>query len=126
MSSTVVPTITRPDRSSFRWTVCALLFFATTISYIDRQVLSMLAKTLETHIGWTAMEYGRITTAFSIAYGIGLLGAGRILDKFGSRLGFAIAVGLWSAAAMMHAFAATAFSFGIMRVFLGLGEAMNF
>ncbi|MCX6627096.1 MAG: MFS transporter [Candidatus Solibacter sp.] len=120
------PTIVRPERSHFRWTVCALLFFATTISYIDRQVLSMLAKTLEVHIGWTAMEYGRITTAFSLAYGIGLLGAGRLLDKFGSRIGFAIAVGLWSAAAMMHAAAATAFTFGVMRVLLGLGEAANF
>jgi ACS family hexuronate transporter-like MFS transporter len=120
------PTIARPEHSHFRWTVCALLFFATTISYVDRQVLSMLAKTLETHIGWTAMEYGRITTAFSVAYGVGLLGAGRLLDKFGTRIGFGIAVGLWSAAAMMHAVAATAFTFGVMRVFLGLGEAANF
>ena len=120
------PTIARPERSHYRWTVCALLFFATTISYVDRQVLSMLAKTLEVHIGWTAMEYGRITTAFSIAYGVGLLGAGRLLDKFGTRIGFAMAVGLWSAAAMMHAFAATALTFGVARVFLGFGEAMNF
>jgi ACS family hexuronate transporter-like MFS transporter len=120
------PTIARPGRSQFRWTVCALLFFATTINYVDRQVLSMLAKTLEVHIGWTAMEYGRITTAFSIAYGVGLLGAGRLLDKFGTRAGFAIAVGLWSAAAMMHAVATTAFTFGVARVLLGFGEAANF
>src|ERR1035437_5202777 len=104
------PTIVRPGRSQFRWTVCALLFFATTINYVDRQVLSMLAKTLEVHFGWTAMMYGRITTAFSFAYGFGLLGAGRLLDKFGTRAGFAIAVGLWSAAAMMHAVATTAFT----------------
>jgi ACS family hexuronate transporter-like MFS transporter len=120
------PTFARPERSHFRWTVCALLFFATTISYVDRQVLSMLAKTLEVHIGWTANEYGSITSAFATAYGVGLLGAGRLLDKFGTRIGFAIAVGVWSAAAMMHAAATTAFTFGIARALLGLGESANF
>jgi ACS family hexuronate transporter-like MFS transporter len=106
--------------------VCALLFFATTISYVDRQVLSILANTLAVHIGWTDMEYGRITAAFSMAYAIGLLGAGRLLDRFGTRIGFAIAVGLWSLAAMTHAVATTAFTFGIARVLLGFGEAVNF
>jgi len=70
------PTIARPQHSHFRWTVCALLFFATTINYVDRQVLSMLADTLKIQIGWTAIEYSNITTAFSIAYMVGLLGAG--------------------------------------------------
>src|ERR1039458_2518215 len=70
------PTMARPAHSHYRWTVCALLFFATTISYVDRQVLSMLAKTLQTHIGWTDMQYGQITTAFSLAYATGLLLAG--------------------------------------------------
>ena len=120
------PTVARPGHSHYRWTVCALLFFATTISYIDRQVLSMLAKTLQTHIGWTDMQYGQITMAFSIAYATGLLLAGWLLDKFGTRIGFAIAVGLWSVAAMMHAAATTAFTFGMARVLLGFGEAANF
>ncbi len=120
------PTIARPERSHYRWTVCALLFFATTISYVDRQVLSMLAKTLETHIGWTASEYGSITSAFAVAYAVGLLGAGRLLDKFGTRVAFAIAVGVWSASAMMHAAATSALTFGIARVFLGFGESANF
>ena len=120
------PSIARPERSHFRWTVCALLFFATTISYVDRQVLSLLAKTLETHIGWTADEYGNITSAFAIAYAVGLLGAGRLLDKFGTRITFAAAVTVWSAAAMMHAWATTAFTFGIARVLLGFGESANF
>jgi ACS family hexuronate transporter-like MFS transporter len=120
------PTIARPERSHYRWTVCALLFFATTISYVDRQVLSLLAKTLETHIGWTASEYGSITSAFAVAYAVGLLGTGRLLDKFGTRVAFAIAVGVWSAAAMMHAAATSALTFGIARVFLGFGEAANF
>ena len=95
------PTIARPEHSHYRWTVCALLFFATTISYVDRQVLSLLAKTLEVHIGWTADEYGSITSAFAVAYAIGLLGTGRLLDKFGTRIAFALAVGVWSAAPKM-------------------------
>ncbi len=119
-------TLVSPERSHFRWTICSLLFFATTLSYVDRQVLSLLANTLETSIGWTAVEYGHITTAFSIAYGLGLLLAGRLLDKFGTRVGFAVAVGVWSAAAMLHAAATSAFTFGIARVLLGLGEAANF
>jgi ACS family hexuronate transporter-like MFS transporter len=122
----MAPTLARPAQSHFRWTVCALLFAATTINYVDRQVLSLLAKTLETSIGWNAIEYSNITTAFSTAYAIGLLGAGRLLDKFGTRIGFAIAVGVWSAAAMLHAAATTAFTFGIARVLLGFGEAANF
>lgn len=122
----MTPILVRAERSHFRWTVCALLFFATTINYVDRQVLSLLAKTLETSIGWNAIEYSNITTAFSTAYAIGLLGAGRLLDKFGTRIGFAIAVAVWSAAAMFHAAATTAFTFGIARVFLGLSEAANF
>ena len=112
--------------SHFRWTVCALLFFATTINYVDRQVLSMLADTLEKEIGWTKIEYSNITTAFSIAYMLGLLGAGRLLDKFGTRIGYAIAITIWSAAAMGHALAVSAFTFGIARTMLGLGESANF
>jgi ACS family hexuronate transporter-like MFS transporter len=123
MSTLAVP---KPATSHLRWTVCALLFFATTINYVDRQVLSLLAKTLETSIGWNNIEYSNITTAFTIAYGIGLMGAGRLLDKFGTRLGFSVAVVLWSLAAMAHAAATTAFTFGVARAFLGLGEAANF
>jgi ACS family hexuronate transporter-like MFS transporter len=112
--------------SRFRWTICALLFFATTINYVDRQVLSLLAKTLETAIGWNDIEYSNITTAFVAAYAIGLLGIGRLLDKFGTRIGFSVAVTVWSFAAMAHAAATTAFTFGIARAFLGLGESANF
>ena len=86
----------------------------------------MLANTLKEQIGWTAIEYSNITTAFSLAYMVGLLGAGRLLDKFGTRIGFAIAITVWSVAAMAHASATTAFTFGIARTLLGLGEAANF
>ncbi|MDE3166397.1 MAG: MFS transporter, partial [Acidobacteriota bacterium] len=119
-------TIAGPGRSRFRWTVCALLFFATTINYVDRQVLSMLADTLKVQIGWTPIEYSNITTAFSMAYMVGLLGAGRLLDKFGTRIGFAIAITVWSVAAMAHSLATTAFTFGLARTLLGLGESANF
>ena len=119
-------TLAVPARSSFRWTVCGLLFFATTVNYVDRQVLSMLADTLRAQIGWTAIEYSNITTAFSIAYMVGLLGAGRLLDKFGTRIGFAIAITVWSIAAMGHALATSALTFGIARTLLGLGESANF
>jgi len=112
--------------SRVRWTVCSLLFFATTINYVDRQVLSILAKTLETSIGWTTVDYGYITAAFQATYGIGLLVAGRLMDRIGTRLGYAIAVGLWSIAAMAHAAAASALAFGIARGALGLGESANF
>lgn len=118
--------IARPATSHVRWTVCALLFFATTINYVDRQVLSLLAKTLETSIGWNDIQYSNITSAFTAAYALGLLGAGRLLDKYGTRVGFAIAIVVWSLAAMAHAAATTAFTFGIARVFLGLGESANF
>src|SRR3954470_19141927 len=113
------PLLTRPERSHFRWTVCALLFFATTINYVDRQVLSMLAKTLQDTLHWTDNDYGNITAAFATAYAIGLLGAGRLLDKLGTRLGFAVAITVWSLAAMAHAAATTAFTFGLARVLLG-------
>lgn len=119
-------TAVKPATSHVRWTVCALLFFATTINYVDRQVLSILAKTLETSIGWTSVEYGYIAAAFQAAYAVGLLGAGRLIDAFGTRKGFALAVTLWSFAAMAHAAAATAFTFGVARALLGLGEAANF
>ena len=110
----------------YRWIVCALLFFATTINYIDRQVLGILAPDLQKSIGWNEVEYGYIVTAFTGAYALGLLLTGRILDRIGTRLGFAIAVVLWSLAAMAHGLARTALGFGIARFLLGLGEAANF
>jgi ACS family hexuronate transporter-like MFS transporter len=122
----MAPLLGRPLRSHFRWTVCALLFFATTINYVDRQVLSLLAQTLQDKLNWSVTDYAHIAAAFSAAYGVGLLAAGGLLDRLGTRIGFALAISLWSLAAIGHAFAATAFSFGIARVFLGLGEAANF
>ena len=110
----------------FRWRICALLFFATTINYIDRQVLGILAPQLQADLGWTEIEYGYIVTAFQFAYAIGFLIMGNIMDTFGTRKGFSFAIVLWSLAAMLHAVARSAFGFGIARFGLGIGEAGNF
>jgi ACS family hexuronate transporter-like MFS transporter len=113
-------------RGYTRWIVCVLLLFATTINYIDRQVLGILAPTLQKEIGWTEVQYGYIVTAFQAAYAVGLLIVGRILDVIGTKLGFAVAIVFWSIAAMAHALARTPFGFGAARFALGLGEAGNF
>ncbi len=109
-----------------RWIVCALLFFATTINYIDRQVLGLLAPMLGAEIGWNEIEYGYIATAFTAAYALGLLFVGRLIDKVGSKIGYAISIVVWSIAAMAHAGVRSAFGFGIARFSLGLGESGNF
>jgi ACS family hexuronate transporter-like MFS transporter len=118
--------MTQPGGSSYRWRVCALLLFATTINYMDRQVLGVLAPDLQREIGWNEIEYGYIVTAFQAAYAIGLLCAGAVIDKLGTRLGYALAIVVWSLAAMSHSLATTALGFGIARFALGLGEAGNF
>jgi len=110
----------------YRWTICALLFFATTINYIDRQVLGILAPTLQREIGWSEIEYSNITKAFTFAYAVGFLGIGRLFDRIGVRKGFAFAIVAWSLAAMAHALARTAAGFAIARAALGLGESGNF
>jgi ACS family hexuronate transporter-like MFS transporter len=120
------PFTTRPETSRIRWTICSLLFFATTINYLDRQVLSMLAKTLETSIGWNNIQYGHISAVFQATYAIGLLGAGFVIDRIGVRKGYSFAVALWSLAAMATAAATSALTFGVARAFLGLGESANF
>jgi ACS family hexuronate transporter-like MFS transporter len=110
----------------FRWTICALLFAATTINYIDRQVLGILAPTLSDQLGWSESQYGDIVSYFSFAYALGFLGMGRLLDRIGVRRGFAFAIVAWSLAAMGHAFARTAGGFSVARAALGLGESGNF
>ncbi len=126
MSAPLKETSAGKPATRVRWTICALLFFAATISYLDRQVLSFLAKTLETKIGWDSIQYGYITAAFQATYALGLLGVGRLMDCIGVRKGFALAVGLWSLAAVSHAAARTAFAFAVARAALGLGESATF
>ncbi len=113
-------------RFGYRWTICALLFVATTINYVDRQVLGILAPTLQGEIGWSEADYGDIVSWFSLAYAIGFLGVGRLFDRIGVRAGFAVSIVAWSLAAMGHALARTAAGFSVARAALGLGESGNF
>jgi MFS transporter, ACS family, hexuronate transporter len=109
-----------------RWVVCALLFFATTINYIDRQIIGILKPTLQTELGWSEVDYGTIVFWFQAAYAIGLLACGPLIDRIGSRLGYAAAISLWSLAALAHALVRSPGGFAAMRFALGLGEAANF
>ena len=111
---------------NFRWTIVALIFLATTINYIDRQVIGILAPTLQKEIGWNEIEYGYIVTAFTGAYALGLLIMGRVIDTIGTKIGYAFALTGWSLAAIGHALARSAMGFGIARFFLGIFEAANF
>ncbi|MBP6827743.1 MAG: MFS transporter [Saprospiraceae bacterium] len=110
----------------YRWTVVALLFFATTINYLDRQVIGLLKPTLEKELSWTETDYSNVVMAFSAAYAFGLLVFGRVVDKIGTKKGYTIAIIGWSVAAIGHAFARSTFGFGVARAALGLGEAGNF
>jgi ACS family hexuronate transporter-like MFS transporter len=120
------PAETAPRIGRYRWVICALLFFATTINYVDRQVIGILAKDLQTIIGWSEIDYGNIVAAFNAAYAVGLLVSGRLIDRFGTRIGYAVAIVVWSLAGMATSFARSALSFGVARAALGLGEASNF
>src|ERR1043165_1733454 len=128
-NQTVLPYATpaRPT-THYRWWICALLFFATTINYVDRSVLNVVEPELKKpeHIGWTATQYSNINTAFSAAYALGFLIAGYFIDRVGVRIGYAVSLIVWSQAAAGHALARTPVGFSVARFALGLGEAGNF
>ncbi|MFI1744377.1 MFS transporter [Thalassobellus sediminis] len=126
MPTKTTTTINNTKDSKIRWVIVALLFFATTINYIDRQVIGLLKPFIEKDLNWTEADYGYIVTAFQIAYAIGLLISGRLLDKLGSRLGYTLAIIVWSVGAVLHAVVNSVMGFGIMRSILGVGEAANF
>ncbi len=111
---------------SYRWVVCALLFFATTINYIDRQILSLLKEILDQQIGWTNEQFGWVNAAFQLAYGAGLVGFGWFVDRFGTKIGYAVSIVAWSIAAAAHGLAGSFGAFISARAALGLGEAGNF
>ncbi len=113
-------------RGRYRWTVCALLFFATTINYIDRQVIGILKPTLAAELHWSEIDYSNIVFAFTAAYAIGLLLVGRLMDWLGTKKGLSLAVFVWSIAAMAHAFVRSVMGFSVVRFALGIGEAGNF
>jgi ACS family hexuronate transporter-like MFS transporter len=109
-----------------RWYICALLFFAATINYLDRQVIGILKPTLQKELGWTEVDYSNIVFWFQTAYAAGLLVIGRVMDWLGTRKGFSFAVIFWSVAAAAHALASSVFGFSAARIALGLGESGNF
>lgn len=132
---TGIPAAARPGpslsalRSSVgytRWGILALLFFATTINYIDRQVIGILKPTLSQELGWNDLDYANIVFFFQLAYAIGYVGMGRLVDLIGVRRGYGLAVLLWSAAAATHGLARSVFGFAVARFALGIGEAANF
>jgi len=111
---------------NFRWFICGLLFYATTVNYMDRVVMGILKTTIAHDLHWTDTDYGKITAAFQIGYAVMLPIAGRLLDKLGLRFGYALAVLVWGLSSMGHAFAGNLMEFSIARFGLGLGEAANF
>jgi ACS family hexuronate transporter-like MFS transporter len=111
---------------NLRWTICALVFFATTINYLDRAVISLLKSTLTKELKWDDADYANVEIAFKISYAIGLMIAGRVIDKIGTKKGYSWATGLWSLAAIAHAFAKSVFGFAAARAALGVTEAGNF
>jgi ACS family hexuronate transporter-like MFS transporter len=129
----------------YRWTICALLFFATTINYLDRQVLSLLAPQLSREFGWSNTDYANITAAFQFVYALSMLFAGRVVDRIGTRAAYVVAICIWSLGALMHAFsvpmgegvgvllgaagvvmAPSILGFMLSRAVLAIGEAGNF
>ena len=110
----------------FRWTICALVFFATTVNYLDRQVIGILKPVLDKDLGITEASYGYIVMAFQAAYAVGMVLAGRVIDWLGTKLGYAASLIVWSFAAIGHALAKGPVGFGVARGFLGISEAGNF
>ena len=137
---------TNQSIGKYRWTICGLLFFATTVNYLDRQVLSLLAPSLSEEFNWSNSDYANITAVFQLIYAFSMLFAGRIIDKLGTKVGYVLAITIWSLGAIMHAYSlpiGTAFSsvlvwfgmgavpvsiagFMISRAVLGFGESGNF
>ena len=110
----------------YRWLVCALLFFATTINYIDRQILSLLKPILDGELHWTNEQFGNVNSAFQAAYAVSLLVFGALIDRYGARVGYAVSIAAWSLAAIGHALVGSVGGFLRARVALGLGEGGNF
>ena len=118
--------MTQQTIGKYRWTICALIFFATTVNYLDRQVISLVKLNLDKEFGWTKSDYANITIAFQLAYAIGMIFAGRLIDRLGTKLGYAVSLILWSIAAVCHALVRSTAGFMVARAGLGLTESGNF
>ena len=116
-----------PERTGrYRWAIIALLFFATTVNYIDRTMLGLLAPTLQTELNWNEDDYGNIVTAFQAAYALGFLFMGYVIDRFGPKIGYSIAITIWTIGHVAHGFGGSVASFMAARAVLGIGEAGHF
>ncbi len=111
---------------NYRWFVVSLLFVATTINYLDRQLIGLLKPILEKEFAWTETDFAHIVMAFTAAYAIGLMVSGGVIDRIGTKLGYAVAITVWSIAGMGHAIVKSVTGFSFVRVMLGFGEAANF
>src|SRR5579859_6384895 len=114
------------QKGNYRWVIVTLLFFATTINYLDRQVIGLLKDYLAADLHWSEQDYSAIVMAFTTAYAVGLFLFGRIIDFIGTKSGYSISIITWSIAAVGHGFVNSTLGFGVMRSVLGLGEAGNF
>jgi len=120
-------TTTAPSRIGyFRWVICGLLLLGTTKNYMDRNVLGVLRVTLQHDLGWNEIDYGNLVVVFQAAYAVGMLVMGRLVDRLGTRLGYALAMIFWSLASMGTAFCSSLASFAVSRFALGFGEAAVF
>src|SRR5208283_4265139 len=122
----MISTTISESRTNYRWLICALLFFATTINYIDRQILSLVKPILDEQLGWTNEQFGLVNSAFQGAYAVGLLGFGWFIDRFGTKIGYSISIGFWSLAAVSHSLVGSVAGFRWARIFLGVSESGNF
>jgi ACS family hexuronate transporter-like MFS transporter len=124
----VSPPVTVRERTvaHFRWYICGLLFYATTVNYMDRMVLGIVKPTIAHDLGWKETDYSVVTSAFQIGYAVMMPIAGRLIDWLGLRVGYPLAVLVWSLFSMAHAFAGNLWQFSLARLGLGLGEAANF
>jgi ACS family hexuronate transporter-like MFS transporter len=113
-------------RDNFRWFICSLLFAATTINYVDRQILALLKPQLDLELGWTNEQYGMVNSAFQAVYAFSYVIFGWFIDRVGIKLGFIFSIVAWSLAAMGHGFVGSFMGFLIARVALGFGEGGNF
>ncbi len=111
---------------NYRWFIVSLLFFATTINYLDRQIIGLLKPILEKEFSWTETDFAHIVMSFTAAYAIGLISVGWLIDRIGTKIGYAVTVVFWSIAGMLHAFARNTLGFCMARIGLGLGEAGNY
>lgn len=118
--------LTTARGANFRWAVCALLFFATTINYIDRQILALIKELLDKELGWTNEQFGLVNSAFQGAYAVGLLFFGWFVDRYGTKIGYAVSIVAWSLAAMAHSLVGSVTGFFTARVSLGVSEGGNF